>query len=276
MSENKKAKEKKYWWLKFKSGWYESDNYADIIGKAGGENGFLHQSIYLRLLNMVIETDGRLRYEGNLTYTPRLLSIKIGVSVQDINAVLDIAQEIGAVIIEDDGTIYLPALLKDMVGSEGASAGRQRKYRANSTHNIKHIPSQSDGTASLCDIENRDKSLEFDEEEHLPHKQASSACKDFCEAPTGLSICALAYKHNLGKMCNPAQLKYFSQRLDLGFDPEIIALSIREAALRNANDIIAYINTCLEDWRVNGWKTVEDVENGLVEREFSKNNKDKI
>lgn len=126
-TEEPTRKERRYYWLKLKEGFFE-DRYIKIL--KAQPNGYRVLTIYLMLQLKALKSDGILEYARILPSYTAELALEIGESE---DAVVEAVQQLvkcGLVELWDDDTVFLTAKREIIdYGSEGASAERVRRAR---------------------------------------------------------------------------------------------------------------------------------------------------
>ena len=111
MSDNKK-----YYYLKLKENFFESDS---MILLESMKDGYL----YLRSL----KDNGRLMLNGTIPYNSQMLASVTRHQVGTLEKALDIFKELGLIEILDSGAIYMMDI-QNFIGRSSTEADRQRKY----------------------------------------------------------------------------------------------------------------------------------------------------
>ena len=151
MSENKR-----YYWLKLKSDFFEDDTIRFIEEQ---ENGVLYINFYLKLCLKSLINDGKLiRIVGNtlIPYDVKSLSKLTCTDVDTVMVAMELFKKIGIVEILDTGEIYL-SQINEMIGSETDKAQLMRKKRAKEKLNGNNVTQ----LLPNCYTEYRDKSIEL-------------------------------------------------------------------------------------------------------------------
>jgi len=122
-------KERRYFWLKLKEGFFE-DRYIKIL--RAQQNGYRVLAIYLMLQLKALKSDGIIEYAKLLPSFTAELAVEIGEDEDSVIEAIDLLVKFGLVEIWDDDSVFLTAK-KEIIdyGSEGASAERARRSRAN-------------------------------------------------------------------------------------------------------------------------------------------------
>lgn len=126
-TEEPPKKERRYYWLKLKEGFFE-DRYIKIL--KAQPNGYRVLTIYLMLQLKALKSDGILEYSRILPSYTAELSIEIGEPEEAIAEAIQQLVRCGLVELWDDDTVFLNAKREIIdYGSEGASAERVRRAR---------------------------------------------------------------------------------------------------------------------------------------------------
>ena len=153
--------DKKYYWLKLPRGFFKRHDIR-ILSAASKD----YVLFYLKLLCESIDHNGYLRFSEKVPYTADMLAVITDTNPDTARCALQVLISLGLVIILDDGTYWLTDVDK-MIGSEGESAERTRKYRERLAEQ-KALPSHCDAAVTTCDdgvTERQSKSIEIDIEE---------------------------------------------------------------------------------------------------------------
>lgn len=124
---------------------------------------------YLKLLVESVDHDGSLRFSDTIPYNDQMLSTITNTNIDTVHRAMDILEGLHLVEILDDQTIFMQEVEK-MVGSEGWSTQRTRRYRAKLQDDSKKNAIAShvtfcDARVTSCDEEKeleKDKELELD------------------------------------------------------------------------------------------------------------------
>ncbi len=115
----------RYYWLKLKRDFFKRHDIK--ILKAQGDE---YVVTYLSLMCESIDHDGRLRFSDDVPYTPEMLAVVTDTDPAIINKALSLYMSLGLMVLEDDGTYFIPDIDK-MTGSavNNDNAKRQKRYR---------------------------------------------------------------------------------------------------------------------------------------------------
>lgn len=120
------ADSKKYYYLKLKEGFFESDEML-ILQKMPG--GYLYSDILMKLYLRSLKDGGKLMYRNRIPYNSEILATVCRHEVGVVEKALDIFRELGLVEILDNGAIYMMDI-QNFIGQSSTEADRKREYRA--------------------------------------------------------------------------------------------------------------------------------------------------
>lgn len=146
---------KKYYWLKLPSNFFVDPKIKKLRRIAGGDTYVI---IFLKMMLLVINTNGILEFEGIEKTLEDELSLKLDEDENNVKVVLAFLSSNGE-LEEVSDEAFLLQRVPDLVGKEGDSAERMRKLRERK--NIGEIPSMSqcDGYVTRSDTE-KEKDIE--------------------------------------------------------------------------------------------------------------------
>ena len=119
--------EKKYYWLKLKRDFFKRHDIQIIEAMPNGKDYVL---FYLKLLVESVDHNGELRFSDTIPYNEQMLSTITNTNIDIVRSAMKVFSELNMVDVYDDQTIFL-AETEKMLGSEGWSAERMRRLRAN-------------------------------------------------------------------------------------------------------------------------------------------------
>ena len=121
MSDNKK-----YYYLKLKDNFFESDN---MILLESMKDGYLYSNILLKLYLKSLKDNGRLVLNGRIPYNSQMIANVTRHQVGTVERALKIFEELGLVETLDSGVIYMLDI-QNFVGESSTEADRKREYRS--------------------------------------------------------------------------------------------------------------------------------------------------
>lgn len=118
------ADNKKYYYLKLKEGFFESDEML-ILQKM--PDGYLYSDILMKLYLRSLKDEGKLMYRNRIPYSPDVLATVCRHQVGTVEKALEIFENLGLVEILDNGAIYMMDI-QNFIGQSSTEADRQREY----------------------------------------------------------------------------------------------------------------------------------------------------
>jgi len=118
-------KAKKYYWLKFKTDFFNQREIKKLRKVAGGDTFTI---IYLKMQLLSIKNEGVITFERTESHLDEQLSLELDEEIEDIRMTLSFLHANGLIepIAEDD---FLLNKVPGMIGSETTAAERVRKHR---------------------------------------------------------------------------------------------------------------------------------------------------
>ena len=116
---------KKYYYLKLKDNFYESDS---MILLESMENGYLYSNILMKMYLRSLKSGGRLMLNDRIPYNPEMLSKVLGHNVDVVKNAIKIFKELDLIDILDNGAIYMLDI-QNYIGQSSTDGDRKRLYR---------------------------------------------------------------------------------------------------------------------------------------------------
>ena len=152
------AEIKKYYWLKLKEDFFEEKQIKYLRKLPDGDKLVI---AYLKMQLKSLKTEGFIKYDSILPSNIEELSMILDEDINIVTLLIKALQQVGAIEILDDGSFYMIAM-QDLIGKEGASAERVRKFRERQKQNeIKMLPCNTNVTNCNTEIE-KEKEIEIE------------------------------------------------------------------------------------------------------------------
>ena len=224
------ATNKKYYYLKLKENFYESEQ---LIILQNMQDGYLYSDILMKLYLRSLKTEGKLMFNDLIPYTPSVLAQIVRHQVGTVEKALKIFKELGLIEILDNGAIYMMDI-QNFIGKSSSEGDRKREYR-NKIQNEKNnlLGQMSDKRPPEIDIE-IEKDIEI--------KKEKDSIFDFVEK-------------NFGRTLNPIENEQISE----WEDNELTRHAIKQAILNGAYSF-RYINKILHNYKMNNIQTVQQAQ----------------
>lgn len=237
---------KKYFWLKLKENFFDEKQIKYLRSLPDGDKLVI---TYLKMQLKSLRTEGFIKYDkimpSNLEELSMILDEDINIIKLTINALI----QVKAIEILDDGSFYMIAM-QELIGKEGSSAERVRKFRERQKASLL----QCNGDVTKCNTEieieiDKDKEIDIDDVEKEKIKEI--------------------YEQNFGKIPVATAKLLFSYLNKM--DYRLIIRAIELAVISNKKSA-RYINGILKDWSKKGFKNIEDIK--IEENNIKSNNRE--
>lgn len=119
------ADNKKYYYLKLKEGFFDSD---DMKLLQAMKDGYMYSDILLKLYLQSLRQEGRLMYRGIVPYTPDMIATITRHQVGTVERAIKIFEQMGFIEVLDNGAIYMLDI-QNFIGQSSTEADRIRNYR---------------------------------------------------------------------------------------------------------------------------------------------------
>ncbi len=119
------ADNKKYYYLKLKDNFFDSD---EMIILESMPDGYIYSNILLKLYLRSLKYQGRLMFNDKIPFNSTMLAQVTRHSVGDVEKSIRIFNDLGLIEVLDNGAIYL-ADIQNFIGESSTEADRKRGYR---------------------------------------------------------------------------------------------------------------------------------------------------
>lgn len=123
--ETRMADNKKYYYLKLKENFYDSE---EMIILQNMQDGYLYSDILMKLYLRSLKNGGELMFKDMIPYTPSVLAQVVRHQVGTVEKALAIFQQLGLIEVLDNGAIFMSDI-QNFIGESSTEADRIRKYR---------------------------------------------------------------------------------------------------------------------------------------------------
>ena len=192
------ADNKKYYYLKLKDNFFESD---ELVILQNMKDGYVYSDILMKLYLKSLKSEGRLMFKERIPYNPEILATLVRHPVAFVKEALDVFERLGLIERLDNGAIYMLDI-QNFIGQSSTEADRMRLYRNQITNEKKQLSKQSvtnviTNVQQTCDISAPE--IEIEKELELEKEIYSSA------EPNGAPI---PYKEIIDYLNQKASSKY--------------------------------------------------------------------
>ncbi len=116
---------KKYYYLKLKENFYDTDT---MIILEGMENGYLYSNILMKMYLRSLKGNGKLMFNDRIPYNTQILAKIVRHNPDVVEKAIKIFLELDLIQILDNGSIYMLDI-QNFIGKSTTEADRVRKYR---------------------------------------------------------------------------------------------------------------------------------------------------
>lgn len=146
------GKDKKYYWLKLKTNFFDSKEMLRLRSIAGGDT---YTIIYLKMLLLSLKTDGLLEYDGIDATQDEEIALLLRENLDNVKLTIAFLKRVGLLEMVNKNDFFLNQV-PTLTGGETQGAERQRRHR----ENVKALQCHADVTPPSQNHNARDKSIE--------------------------------------------------------------------------------------------------------------------
>jgi DnaD_dom: DnaD and phage-associated domain len=235
------ADNKKYYYLKLKENFFESD---EAIILESMPDGYLYSNILLKLYLRSLKNDGLLMFNNLIPYNTQMLATITRHQIGTIEKAIQIFQQLKLIEFLDNGAIYM-SNIQNFVGKSSTEGDRKRAERAQNK-----LIGQMSG--QMSDKRPPEIEKEIEHKSKSKNQNKNNATADFSEIYS-------YYQQEIGVL-SPNQAEQLADYIKLdNFEPELLKRAIDKAS-GNAKRSFGYVNSILRNWRQNGITTLVQAE----------------
>lgn len=237
------ADNKKYYYLKLKENFFESD---EAIILESMPDGYLYSNILLKLYLRSLKNDGLLMFNNLIPYNTQMLATITRHQIGTIEKAIQIFQQLKLIEFLDNGAIYM-SNIQNFVGKSSTEGDRKRAERAQNKLIGQMSGQMSDKRPPEIEIEKEYKSKSESKSQNQ-NQNKNNATTDFSEIYS-------YYQQEIGVL-SPNQAEQLADYIKLdNFEPELLKCAIDKAS-NNAKRSFGYVNSILRNWKQNGITTL--------------------
>ena len=242
------ADNKKYYYLKIKENFYETEDMKILQAM---DNGYLYSDILMKLYLKSLKTDGKLMFKENIPYSPKMIATITNHNVDTVDKALCMFRELGLIEVLDNGAIYMLDI-QSLIGKSSSEADRKRDYRNRIKEEKKLLLGEGDkcpdtsGTSS--DERSREIEIEIEIETKLEKEIESK--KDICRQLSS------SWTSNGYGTLNKTLLDKLLADVEI-YSIEWVTKAI-EIGNQRSKRTYSYLKGILENWKTEGYKEGEN------------------
>lgn len=148
------ADNKKYYYLKLKDNFFESE---ELVILQSMPDGYIYSDILMKLYLRSLKSEGRLMFKEHIPYNPTMLATVVRHPVALVEKALALFKDLGLVDVLDNGAIFMLDI-QNFIGKGSSEADRVKQYR----ERIKNEKKLLNCTNDVQTYENRTPEIELD------------------------------------------------------------------------------------------------------------------
>ena len=244
-NEARMADNKKYYYLKLKEDFFESDE-AVILESM--PDGYIYSNILLKLYLRSLKNDGFLMFNNLIPYNSQMLATITRHQVGTVEKAVKIFKDLQLIEILDNGAIYMTNI-KNFVGKSSTDADRKR---------VEYNKMKRIGEISTIGVEKTPPEIEIEIEKDIEIKKDIDINieleVDNAKTATDANIFG-HYQSRIGSI-DGYQVEKLKDYLEIDkLEPALVKRAIDRAA-DNGKRNFGYVNAILKSWAQSGIRTV--------------------
>lgn len=258
------ADSKKYYYLKLKDNFFESD---EVLVLESMPDGYVYENILLKLYLRSLKYHGRLMFKDRIPFNSQMLATVTRHSVGDIEKAVKTFKQLGLIDILDNGAIYMLDI-QEFIGKSSTEADRKKAYRQRiQAEKSKKTISSGQMSGQTSDKRTPELDIEIDKEKDIDIEAAAKELPQLSEYTKYFSVIDQFCQKNFGFVApiwQEALQDDFKDWLKLNNDPRqvtnIICLALREASgNNNVSNKVKYAESILDRWEKSNLTTVDEI-----------------
>ena len=244
-NEARMADNKRYYYLKLKEDFFESD---EAVVLESMPDGYIYSNILLKLYLRSLKNDGFLMFNNLIPYNSQMLATITRHQVGTIEKAVKIFKDLQLIDILDNGAIYMTNI-KNFVGKSSTDADRKR---------VEYNKKKRVGEISTIGVEKTPPEIEIEIEKDIEIKKDIELEVDNRKSATDTNIYDY-YQQRIGSI-DGYQVEQLQNYLSADhLEPELVKRAIDRAA-DNGKRNFGYVNAILKSWAQSGIRTVAQQE----------------
>lgn len=251
------ADNKKYYYLKLKENFFESD---EAIILESMPDGYIYSNILLKLYLRSLKNDGLLMFNNLIPYNAQMLATITRHQVGTVEKAIQIFQQLKLIEILDNGAIYM-SNIQNFVGKSSTNADRMRLQRAKQKESVQMLNKCAPEIEIEIEIE---KELEKKKEEEDGSASSSSNSQN-------LKYFFDKWQEITGRALTPFEIEDIPKlHKEDNFSIDLMLTALKEAANSTSNFNFNYFKSILMRYKRQGLLTPEMVAGAEKQRQEAK------
>ena len=249
------ADNKKYYYLKLKENFFESD---EAIILESMPDGYIYSNILLKLYLRSLKNDGLLMFNNLIPYNAQMLATITRHQVGTVEKAIQIFQQLKLIEILDNGAIYM-SNIQNFVGKSSTNADRMRLQRAKQKESVQML----NKCAPEIEIE---KEIELEKKKEEEDSSASSSSNS-----QNLKYFFDKWQEITGRALTPFEIEDIPKlHKEDNFSIDLMLTALKEAANSTSNFNFNYFKSILMRYKRQGLFTPEMVAGAEKQRQEAK------
>lgn len=249
------ADNKKYYYLKLKENFFESD---EAIILESMPDGYIYSNILLKLYLRSLKNDGLLMFNNLIPYNAQMLATITRHQVGTVEKAIQIFQQLKLIEILDNGAIYM-SNIQNFVGKSSTNADRMRIQRAKQKESVQML----NKCAPEIEIE---KEIELEKKKEEEDSSASSSSNS-----QNLKYFFDKWQEITGRALTPFEIEDIPKlHKEDNFSIDLMFTALKEAANSTSNFNFNYFKSILMRYKRQGLLTPEMVAGVEKQRQEAK------
>jgi predicted phage replisome organizer len=247
------ADNKKYYYLKLKENFFESD---EAIILESMPDGYIYSNILLKLYLRSLKNDGLLMFNNLIPYNAQMLATITRHQVGTVEKAIQIFQQLKLIEILDNGAIYM-SNIQNFVGKSSTNADRMRLQRAKQKESVQML--------NKCAPE-IEKEIELEKKKEEEDSSASSSSNS-----QNLKYFFDKWQEITGRALTPFEIEDIPKlHKEDNFSIDLMLTALKEAANSTSNFNFNYFKSILMRYKRQGLLTPEMVAGAEKQRQEAK------
>lgn len=241
------ADNKKYYYLKLKDNFFESDEAIILESMA---DGYIYSNILLKLYLRSLKNDGLLMFNNLIPYNAQMLATITRHQVGTVEKAIQIFQQLKLIEVLDNGALYMTNI-QNFVGKSSTNADRMRLQRFKQKEGAQMLNKCAPEIEIEIEIEKDielKKDIKIDIESEVDKEQTAA------DEKSDFNIFEY-YQSRIGFL-DGYQVQKLKEYIEIDkIEPALIKEAVDKSA-GNSKRNFGYVNAILKNWAQNGIKTI--------------------
>ena len=240
------ADNRKYYYLKLKEDFFESD---EAVVLESMPDGYIYSNILLKLYLRSLKNNGVLMFNNLIPYNSQMLATITRHQVGTVEKAVKIFKDLQLIEVLDNGAIYMTNI-KNFVGKSSTDADRKR---------VEYNKMKRVGEISTIGVEKTPPEIEIEIEIEKEIDINIELDVEKEKDKKSLVVISEIYQSKIG-VIDGGQFQQLTEYVTLdGMEVGVVIRAITEAA-DNGKRNFKYILAILRNWKQNGIKTIVQIE----------------